>query len=182
MSTHKMPTASELAGIAAALGREAVRNPAKAAQDALRLWLAAAAELDAKEAELEADAERRRQQTANPDDECIYMVKGEGSAQTYPAMKWINDNAGGPRDQFKTFRAFKAAWLAYTRDENSFYFSWRIYELKRFLTWRQEQRQKADSERKQARRRLERATAKIPSNKSLKMFAGHTPKSKHKKQ
>lgn len=82
-----------------------------------------------------------------------------GDTKDSPAMKWIQEHATDERDRFKTFRAFKDAWLEYAPGTQAM--QWHtVDELGDFLQWRAGFRRAADTKRKQIKRAIKNAARK----------------------
>lgn len=193
MTRLHLPTPYELAGIAAALGREAVKKPAQAAKDAFELWMACRAEIDARANAISRD-DNSVPPPKDPDDERLFIEERDGTKVTYPALEWIQKNAKEPRDQFKKIKAFKTAWREF---ENSGQIA--VYEpqvdlesqavyvvppsirdLRAFLAWRKNERREGDAARKRTKRDPGGAVAKSASTKNAENVAGHASKSERK--
>lgn len=147
-----MPTPYKLASIAAALAKDAAKSPQEATEQAFQLWVSACAEIEMQARAIEQRENEARQQALqhpkNPDEERLLMEDGD----KYPVMEWIKAHAEDKRDDFKTFRAFKAAWMKFSPDPRNFPFPHYVYDLRRFLTWRRDQRLSADANSKRSKR------------------------------
>ena len=172
----KQPTTTELAQIAAVIRSG---NPKlglmDCANDALGLWMDCAIVLmsheqkSEREQELQKQWARQRYLMRNPDERRLQF----GYDNDSECVRWLLENATNPRDQLKTFRAFRSAWLEYCPGDQSTGIY--VYELKRFLAAREKTRQEAD------RLRKELGAAKTRSNKLSKTSAGKPGKPGAKK-